>query len=195
MLVRLFRQLAKTKVEGPGIRYAVWTQGCARHCPGCALPQTWDFAGGYAVVTSALTAAILGVKGIEGVTFAGGEPFAQAAALAEIGESVRRAGLSVVTFTGFTLEELQTLGGDAAKLLAVTDLLLDGPYIQAETDYSRPWVGSRNQRFHFLTPRYRHLADKLAAIPNRWEIHCNPDGIVWANGMGDPSHLKSLKII
>lgn len=136
---------------------------------------------------------IFEVSDIEGMTFLGGEPFEQAEALAELGRMVRERGLSVMTFTGYVLEKiLKSSRKGWHDLLAVTDLLLDGPYVQALTDTSRPWVGSSNQRFHFLTPRYRDLETQLESIPNRIEVRLQPDGRVLLNGLASAPLLDDV---
>jgi anaerobic ribonucleoside-triphosphate reductase activating protein len=193
MELRLFHYLPRTTVEGPGIRAAVQVQGCPIHCAGCALPQTWPETGGELVDSAALATRILQTPNLEGVTFLGGEPFAQAGALADLGERVRRRGLSVLTFTGYTLEALRARRDDAIEaLLSVTDLLLAGPFRHEERDFSRPWVGSANQRFHFLTPRYAHLSEQLTAISNRLEVRLRPDGRVEINGLAAPEAMRGL---
>lgn len=94
-------------------------------------------------------------KGIEGVTFLGGEPFEQAKPLAELARKVHNLGLSVLTFTGNTFEELKkSENEDIQALLKYTDLLIDGGFEKENFDLSRPWVGSKNQRYIFLTDRY-----------------------------------------
>ncbi len=130
---------------------------------------------------------------VEGITFLGGEPFAQAAALAELGRLLKQEGLSIMTFTGYQYEELQQGGDpDVLALLAVTDLLIDGPFQQELLDTSRPWIGSRNQRYHFLTERYRHLEERLQHIPNRLEVRLAPDGRVAVNGLAEVEQLEAL---
>ena len=130
---------------------------------------------------------------IEGVTFLGGEPFAQARALAELGRIVKQKGLSVVTFTGYTLDYLLQSGNqDYLDLLSVTDLLIDGPFQIERLDTSRPWVGSSNQRYHFLTDRYLYLKERLTEIPNRLEVRIMPDGRVLVNGLAETKVLEDL---
>lgn len=149
------------------------------------MPQTWSPHGGAIIDTDALIDAIRAGPAVEGVTFLGGEPFAQAEAVATIAEGVRSSGLSVVTFTGYQIEDL--IGArldDYDRLLAATDLLIDGPFVQDQVDFSRPWVGSRNQRYHFLTERYAELADEISKVPNRLEIRIGPRGNVIAGGLG-----------
>lgn len=193
--LRVHRFLARTSAEGPGVRACIWVQGCSIGCPGCAVPNTWKHAGGEVVDVDDLVTSIGREKDLEGVTFVGGEPFEQPRALAEIGKKVRARGLSVVTFSGMYLEDIQERHDpDCDALLGVTDLLIDGPFIRELPDTTRPWVGSTNQRFHFLTDRYAHLVDCLGAIPNRIEIHVAVNGVVRVNGMAPPSVLEAFGI-
>lgn len=193
MELRLFQFTPRTEVEGPGIRACIQVQGCPIHCVGCAVPQTWPTEGGRLVNTATLAAEILSEPCIEGVTYLGGEPFAQAGALADIGRRVKSRGLSVVTFTGYTLEHIRSANrNDYDELLAVTDLLIDGPFQKDSLDLSRPWVGSKNQHFHFLTDRYAYLKPNLSAIPNRLEVRLMADGRVSINGLSMPADMKAL---
>ena len=121
-------------------------------------------------------------KPIEGVTFLGGEPFEQAEALGIIAEEVQKEGLSVVCFTGGKLEELRE-NSINQKLLSNTDLLIDGEFIEELTDYSRPWCGSTNQRYHFLTNRYNE--EIFTKYKNKVEINISKNGMIFMNGMGN----------
>ena len=108
--------------------------------------------------------------GIEGFTLVGGEPFAQAPGAAALAEGVQTGGLSVIVFTGYTLEELRAIrDGGVDELLRHTDVLVDGPYIEELPETRRRWVGSANQRVHFLTDRYRP-DDPCWQLPNSLEI-------------------------
>ena len=101
--------------------------------------------------------------------------------------------LSVVTFTGYCIEDLRASGRpDYEALLSVTDLLIDGPFERDNLDFARPWVGSRNQRYHFLTERYRALAASIERIPNRWEVRISPDGRLLVSGLGDTDVVRRL---
>ncbi|MDR0577550.1 MAG: radical SAM protein [Candidatus Accumulibacter sp.] len=193
MKLRLFHFFPATRVEGPGTRACIQVQGCPIRCAGCAVPRTWPAGGGTLVDADALADGILSGPPVEGVTFLGGEPFAQAAALARIGRRVRAHGLSVVTFTGYRLDEIRAAGRKAHDdLLDVTDLLIDGPFQKEKTDYSRPWVGSSNQQFHFLTDRYAHLAQKLDTIPNRIEVRMGADGRILVHGLAPLESMAAL---
>ncbi|WP_140397603.1 MULTISPECIES: 4Fe-4S single cluster domain-containing protein [unclassified Flavonifractor] len=138
---------------GPGVRYALWVQGCPRRCPGCVAPEAQALDGGTALETGALAWEIL-LSGAEGLTISGGEPFLQAEALAELIRTVRRKrDLGVIVYTGYRYEEL--LADPAARaLLEETDLLIDGPYVK-ELDDGKSLRGSSNQRVIPLTERYR----------------------------------------
>jgi anaerobic ribonucleoside-triphosphate reductase activating protein len=191
--LRIHRFLSLTHAEGPGARACIWVQGCPIKCEGCGVPWTWATEGGEVIDVQDIVDRILSGPEVEGITFLGGEPFAQAGALAKLGGTLRRAGLSVLTFTGYLYEHLisenQT---DWNSLLRVTDLLIDGPYKQHLRDLGRPWVGSSNQRYHFLTERYRQLETKLLQLPNRVELRIHLDGEVRINGMLAGESLKVL---
>lgn len=193
MLLRVHQFIPSTKVEGPGVRACIQVQGCPIHCPGCAVPFTWADNGGVEMDIDQLASRILGGPAVEGITFLGGEPFYQARALAKLGSRLKEEGLSVMTFTGYLVEDLQHSGNrDYLDLLSVTDLLVDGPFQRDHLDTSRPWVGSSNQRYHFLTDRYLHLREKLTEIPNRLEVRLSPDGRVKVNGLAEVCDLEDL---
>jgi anaerobic ribonucleoside-triphosphate reductase activating protein len=195
-VVRVLRFLPATVAEGPGRRAALWVQGCSIRCPGCFNPHSWATGGGEPVPWTDLAAAVRAATDegdIEGLTLLGGEPFDQAGPLGALAEAVRAEGLSVMTFTGYVLEALQAAGReDWDRLLAATDLLVDGPYMAERPERRRPWVGSDNQRFWFLTERYAHLVADLEALPNRLEIRISSAGEVAINGFAPVSVLEGL---
>jgi anaerobic ribonucleoside-triphosphate reductase activating protein len=162
-----------TEAEGPGRRFALWFQGCPLRCPGCCNPEMLPFKGGERVALADVVgqvAAALRLHGIEGVTLLGGEPLAHAEGAASLARAVRDLGLTVMVFTGYTLEEARTLPSRAvADLLALTDILVDGPYVREQPEARRRWIGSANQRIHFLTDRYR-ADDPRWLLPNTLEI-------------------------
>ncbi len=182
MKLRVFNILKNTKVEGPDNRYCIWVQGCSHHCKGCQAVHTWSHKGGTLLEVNDIIEDILKQKDIEGVTFLGGEPFEQAEALGVIAEAVKKERLSVLCFTGGYLEELQEEEKNK-KLLDNIDLLIDGPFEIEKLDYSRPWCGSANQRYHFLTDRYDE--EIFTKYHNKVEINISKNGQVFMNGMGD----------
>ena len=190
MKFRIHKILKNTKVEGPGTRYCIWFQGCSKHCKGCWAEATWDFDGGYEADTNEIISEILSTKNIEGVTFLGGEPFEQPEALTNIAKNVHNAGLSVLCFTGKTFAKIQQTHPETLRYI---DLLIDGEYKEELKDYSRPWVGSSNQQYHFLSNRYDETI--LAQYKNKIEVNIEKNGTIFVNGMGDFEEVsKGLKI-
>ena len=147
-----------TEAEGPGKRFAVWFQGCPLRCPGCCNPEFLPFKGGETRTAAEMTAWMTQARtasGIEGITLLGGEPFAHAAAGVALASAARELGLSVMVFSGYTIEELRAQESpEVSRLIALTDILVDGPYDRDRPDNERRWIGSTNQRIHFLTSRY-----------------------------------------
>jgi anaerobic ribonucleoside-triphosphate reductase activating protein len=171
--LQIAQTVACTEAEGPGKRFALWLQGCPLRCPGCCNPEMLPFEGGHSVPLAALLDHIQASateQGIEGITLLGGEPLAHAAGGAALARRVRDLGLSVMVFSGCTLEEARRLPDPAvAELLALTDILVDGPYDRDQPETRRRWIGSANQRIHFLTDRYR-ADDPRWLLPNTLEI-------------------------
>lgn len=182
MKLRVFNILKHTKVEGPETRYCIWVQGCSRHCRGCQAVHTWPHSGGKLYNVNDIIADIKAQKNIEGVTFLGGEPFEQAQALGIIAREVQKTGLGVLCFTGGLIEELKT-DPENKLLLDNTDLLIDGAFEADKTDYSRPWCGSSNQRYHFLTQRYNE--EIFEKYKNKVEVNVLKSGVIFINGMGN----------
>ncbi|NLM07064.1 MAG: anaerobic ribonucleoside-triphosphate reductase activating protein [Tissierellia bacterium] len=133
-------------VDGPGIRFVIYTQGCTHNCPNCHNPETHDPLKGELVDIKKLFAQIKENPLLKGVTFSGGEPFLQADVLYELGLLIKDIGLDLWVFTGFLYEDLLNLNIDARNLLSITDVLVDGPFIEAEKDLSLKFRGSKNQR-------------------------------------------------
>ena len=134
-------------VDGPGIRFTTFCQGCPHHCPGCHNPETWPFEGGFEVTVEELLAHVKRNPLVRGVTFSGGEPFAQAAAHAEAARLLKAAGYEVASYTGYTFEELLAEGDpDRMALLEGLDILVDGPFLEAQRSLSLRFRGSENQR-------------------------------------------------
>jgi anaerobic ribonucleoside-triphosphate reductase activating protein len=166
----------ESEVNGPGSRAVVWVQGCSRECPGCFNPASWAFEVNQLIAVDELAQKILSNPRNEGVTFSGGEPFWQATALAQLAQRLKAAGLNIMSFTGFTLEELRSAKAPsgAQDLLAVLDILVDGPYVESLAINSPDsLVSSRNQRVYVFNPA---LQDRLNWASDRAEIHILKDG-------------------
>lgn len=163
-----------TEAEGPGRRFAIWLQGCPLRCPGCCNPEMLPFAGGEEVSVAVLMEQILSVRqkdeSLEGITLLGGEPFAHAGGAAELAARVAAAGLTVMVFSGYTLNELQAQNDEQVnRLLASVDILVDGPYLRDQPETRRRWIGSANQRVHFLSERCQ-TDDPRWLLPNTLEL-------------------------
>ena len=146
MEIRIAGTVDDSIVDGPGIRYTVFVQGCSHHCPGCHNPHTHDFAGGRVVDTEEIVAQLRGNPLLDGLTLSGGEPFEQPDACAELARQAHALGLNVWCYTGYMYEQL--LAGDASRqaLLSELDVLVDGPFLLAERSLDLLYRGSRNQR-------------------------------------------------
>ena len=106
LMLRIAGTIPESIVDGPGFRFALFTQGCPHHCPGCHNPQTWPFEGGEDIDIEEIYQKIKSNPLIKGVTFSGGEPFCHSAACAELAEGAHRLGLNVWCYSGYTFEEL-----------------------------------------------------------------------------------------
>ena len=188
--MRIYRILKNTTVEGPGNRFCIWVQGCKKHCKGCFATDTWDFDGGEEYSVKELFTLIKKQKNIEGVTFLGGEPFEQAKELSKLAELIKKENLSLLCFSGYTIDELKKKNDKYINgLLSQIDLLIDGEYEQENFDLSRPWVGSSNQKFIYLTNRYSEA--EIKKYKNKIEMRLNSNGGLEINGMGDFENLKN----
>lgn len=151
--LRLAGVVRESIVDGPGIRFTVFAQGCPHQCPGCHNESTHDFYGGKETEIDNVLREIDKNPLLNGVTFSGGEPFCQPEGFAVLARALKERGLHIVTFTGYTYEELldlanaQTARGKSVRdLLDLTDMLIDGRFQLAQRDLTLQFRGSRNQR-------------------------------------------------
>ncbi|NEO31054.1 MAG: radical SAM protein [Symploca sp. SIO3C6] len=174
--LNLMGYVDQSEVNGPGCRAVIWVQGCLQECPGCFNSDSWSFEINQLIAVDTLVEKITSHPRHEGVTFSGGEPFWQASALAELACKVKARGLNVMSFTGFTLERLQSQYAPAGsqELLAQLDILIDGPYIQslAINSPDSP-VSSSNQRVHVFNSA---LKDRITWASDQTEVHILKDG-------------------
>ena len=193
-VLHIARVVDHCDVLGPGRRAVIWVQGCPLRCPGCVVEDMLPFQGGTATNVADLAHHIVQLPNIEGITFSGGEPFAQAASVSALIDQVRQQRpLSAMSYSGWTLEEIQAQDNTAQHaLLSRLDILVDGPYDQSQpTDL--PWRGSKNQRVLYLTSRYEDKQDHVQ--PQGWnmEFSVNTDGAVnWA-GIPPPQFRQQFR--
>jgi anaerobic ribonucleoside-triphosphate reductase activating protein len=146
--VRLSGITPESLVDGPGLRYVIFAQGCLHQCPHCHNPESWDVNGGAEFSIRHVIRTLKKHKNnVRGVTFSGGEPFLQAGELAEVALSAHLIGWDVVTYSGFTYEELiEMKDSGVMALLSASDILIDGRYIHELRDTGLQFRGSSNQR-------------------------------------------------
>lgn len=147
--IRLYGLAAESIVDGKGYRAVIFTQGCPHRCEGCHNPESHDPNGGTVWTINDVAERFLHNPLLEGITLSGGEPFAQPAACAELARRAHARGLTVWTYSGYTLEQLFQLAKSSADihaLLSETDVLIDGPFLLAERSLSLRYRGSKNQR-------------------------------------------------
>ena len=179
-------RIPSTSVEGPGLRYALWVQGCDIDCPGCCNQELLPFVRRQVLSSSEIFLEIKRARElheIEGVTFLGGEPTYQAKGLAEVAASCQLQGLSVMLFTGFQLGQLRLRNLPGVEhLLRHTDVVVDGPFIASRRDTRRNWVGSENQKFHYLTQRYEASIETASDDRPAVEVRIGLDNRLEING-------------
>jgi len=189
MIIRVGAWLSESFSNGPGCRSVLWVQGCSRHCPGCWNPELLSPLGGLEMTVEEVFNKLTISGKIEGVTFLGGEPFEQAGALLELSKQLKKQHLSIMVYSGWTLKELEKKGGDCWKLVELSDVLIDGKFINSKAA-SLLWRGSANQEVHFITNRYKSFTAMLNQYNRDFEIMIIQDKLVLT---GDPpSRIKYL---
>lgn len=148
--VRIAGIVRESIVDGPGLRFVIFSQGCPHRCKGCHNEATHDFNGGYDCELDRILEEIDKNPLLSGVTFTGGEPFCQPKEFYKLGVAIKARGLDIAAYSGYTLEELQEMAGKdewIKRLIGILDYLVDGPFILEERDLTLEFRGSRNQRF------------------------------------------------
>jgi anaerobic ribonucleoside-triphosphate reductase activating protein len=181
-LLNIHSVIKSSRVNGPGTRLVVFTQGCKQNCPGCFNKELHPFDGGMQIDPTAIIKEHFSEE-LEGITISGGEPFEQPKALFEL---VKRAkekyGLTTVVYTGFDYATLSE-SAEAKASYEFIDVLIDGAFMEREPEGSLLARGSTNQSFVFLSKRYS-LKDFY--MPGKVEIFIGPDGTITGTGFSDP---------
>ncbi|WP_116745437.1 4Fe-4S single cluster domain-containing protein [Janthinobacterium sp. 78] len=185
-MLNLAAWVACTEMEGPGRRFAIWTQGCHLRCKHCCNQSYLPLVPREIVPALHLLPAILEARdrqGVEGITLLGGEPLIQARGLSLLAQAVRANGITVMMFTGYVLDSpAQAMPDGAQDLLAACDVVVDGPFVAARAERSRNWVGSTNQRFHYFTDAYDTAIETDIRYRNGIEIRFEQSGTLRVNG-------------
>ena len=161
--LRVAGSIQDSIVDGPGIRYTLFVQGCPHHCPGCHNPESWDFQGGTEREIDEIFSEIQKNPLVRGVTFSGGEPLSQAGPLSELARMLKESGYEIAIYTGWVFEDLlQGASPEQLALLQCADVLIDGPFLQDQRNLSLKFRGSKNQRI-------LNLPQSLQAGKGVWE--------------------------
>ena len=160
--VRISGIVEESIVDGPGLRFTVFTQGCPHHCHGCHNPQTHDFNGGRMMDIDDIFLQYQENPLLSGITFSGGEPFCQPEPLYHLALKVKALGHNVMTYSSYTYTALCKMAAEDSHfkdLLSVTDILVDGPYIEVLRDLELKYRGSSNQKIIILNKSLDNLVD------------------------------------
>lgn len=194
--------LRPTLHNGPGWRVPLWVQGCSIRCTTvCLNPHFLSHQGGFRYRVEEIVDRISALADragtcVEGVTVLGGEPTDQAAAVAQLFHAVKALGLSTMLYSGATLEQLHARRDpDIETLLALADLLVDGPFLPREFDRTLVWRGSRNQRILCLSPRYTDDAIERAIVRQgrSYSVLLMPNGRLSVSGLQTRKGARSLE--
>lgn len=162
--IRLSGIIEESIVDGPGIRYVVFTQGCQHKCKGCHNPSTHDIHGGYLKKIDEIVKEIRNLAHIDGVTISGGEPFLQAESVANLIGKIKKdsSNLNIIIYTGYEIKYLQEVDNKYINnILNKVDIIIDGKYIEEERSLEIPFVGSKNQKVIPLTNLGRRLINEF----------------------------------
>ena len=147
--IRLFGVANDSIVDGPGLRYSIYTQGCPHHCAGCHNPESWAMEAGEVTTIGALVDDIQKNQLIHNVTISGGDPFVQAKSVSLLVKELKTNGYTVWIYSGWTLEELTEMAKESDSIddiLNSVDVLVDGKFIESQKSLELKWKGSSNQR-------------------------------------------------
>ena len=180
MKLRIHSFIKSTFVNGPGKRFGLWVQGCNLNCPNCFNPETHSFDSGSIYQIDEIFQMIISVKGIEGVSISGGEPFLQSNALLGLVTMIKKkTNLSILIFSGFNLEELKK-DKTSKKILKLTDILIAGRYDQ-NCKINNSLLSSTNQVIHFFSNRYSindiHSSDMEVIIDKQGNLILSGIGV------------------
>lgn len=157
--LRIAGVVKESIVDGPGIRFVIFTQGCPHNCKGCHNPESHDFNGGYIIKTKKIIDEIKKNPLLKGVTFSGGEPFLQPEPLLQIAEEIKKLSLDCIIYSGFRFEELikkSEKDNNILRLLKACDYLVDGKFVEDLKSIELRFRGSSNQRIIDLKKSFKN---------------------------------------
>jgi len=172
--MRIHRVTHGSRVNGPGLRNVLHTQGCTVGCSGCFNAHTWSTKGGHSLSVDEIVEDLL-TDVRDGVTISGGEPTEQWGELKDLLVKVKNAGQSIVLFTGLNRHELEKkeIWEDLQDL---TDILVVGPYDKRKSLEGSPLRGSSNQEVYYFG---KYSEEDLVKVPEL-EVHIDGDTVTVA---------------
>jgi anaerobic ribonucleoside-triphosphate reductase activating protein len=183
--------LSESKVNGPGSRLVIWTQGCSKVCQGCFNPETWNPNNGKEYKIAEIYKIICDSFPLNtGITFTGGDPFEQPEALYYLLKLLNDYHLpklphGIIVYTGYTLDEILNHSNSVLQhCVNLIDLLIDGKYDQSLKN-NNALAGSSNQNFHFNCTIGRgesRIPKDQILIDQEVEIHDGPDNLIQITG-------------
>ena len=157
MKIRIANWIHDSIVDGPGLRFSLFTQGCPHRCPHCHNPQTHDPQGGYLVDTDEIITEIKKNPLLSGITITGGEPMLQPEAVLELLQQTKLLGMDSVVYTGYVYEDLLLQNNTTiTSILQTADYLIDGPFVESLKSLDLLFRGSSNQRIIDLKKTNHH---------------------------------------
>ncbi|MHA1250097.1 MAG: 4Fe-4S single cluster domain-containing protein [Candidatus Helarchaeota archaeon] len=186
--INVAKIIHKSKANGPGIRCAIWLQGCKRRCKGCYNSELWPFIKKKFYKPDELADLVLKIDGIEGVSLSGGEPLLQFTNLIPFLEKIKSNDLSILCFTGYYLHELPKKM--IYELKRLVDILVSGPFIEKKICLNIPLIGSKNQKIYFFSERY--CEEDLKKI-KKFEIIINENGKIEITGFIEKKFVEEIK--
>lgn len=155
-MIRISGIIEDSIVDGEGLRYVVFLQGCKHACHGCQNMHTWDFNGGNEIDTTEVYQAVLDNKLLSGLTLSGGDPFFQASNLLHLCKALKEKGVNIWAYTGFSFDDFlnfrkgckcdEKVEAPMIELLNYIDVVVDGKFIESLKTLEKPYAGSSNQR-------------------------------------------------
>ncbi len=203
----LHGKIESSRVNGPGNRAVLWFQGCTLNCAGCWNPGTHAFDPATYVSNEEITSWILGLEGVEGVTFSGGEPMQHVVDLLSIIRYIKdvRPDLTIGMFTGYTQRELETgnwrtlhpMGyltdgtAEGWQLVASKiDFAIMGRFNASQVTTEKNLCGSANQTIVFFSDRYSEVDFQ----PQATEVTISADGLVKITGYPGKEFIEAVKL-
>ena len=194
LLLNVSATMSRSRANGPGVRAVIWVQGCTIGCPGCYSASTHPHSAASLVKPSEISEWLLSIPDVEGVTFSGGEPFEQSAAILETIKLVRKQSPSFTffAFSGYSYQELlSSTDRSVTELLHNCDMLSTGPFVAKLREKSLLWRGSSNQELHYLTNVYESSMEAQWVLESPTEEYSVQNEGIQFTGFGG----KSSKVL